>query len=300
MLATSYLEHLRLVRRMSDHTVEAYGQDIYAFLAFMEVEESAFDPTEVSQRLVRGWVASMAEAGLQPSSIHRKVSSLRGFFNYLERRSLVEVNPAVDVPLPKKPKRLLDIVPEAVFERPTQNSEEESSSYEAVRNDAMVMVLYLTGLRRSELINLQLGDVDVDTGSMRIVGKGSKERRVPLNDVCREVLREYLRVRAEVFGSAVAPYVFLTDKGNKCYPTLVYKVVNAYLQGVEQVAQKSPHTLRHSFASHLLKNGADLQAIQALLGHGSLAATQVYTHQNIESLKQKYNQTHPRGRGGRN
>jgi integrase/recombinase XerC len=232
---------------------------------------------------------------MAPKTIRRKVSALRGYFSWLERRGAVEVNPAVDVPLPKVGRVLLDVVPESTM---VQLSElEVGNTFEELRNLTMVMVLYLTGLRRSELIQLELAHVVEGGRLLRVMGKGSKERMVPLNEVAVVWLKRYLVVREEQFGSAAKPYVFVSKKGEKCSNTLVYQVVNAYLEGVDQVSRKSPHTLRHSFATHLLKHGADLQSIQALLGHSSLAATQVYTHQQIESLKQKYNLAHPRGRG---
>lgn len=289
-----YIDHLTQHRRYSGHTIAAYLGDLQDFAGFAEMELD-WRPQEVHFALVRGWVAHMSELGLAPKTIRRKVSALRGYFTWLERRGEVAVNPAEDVPLPKVGRVLLDVVPESTMERISATP--MGDSYEEVRNLTMVMVLYLTGLRRSELIQLQLGHVAEGGRLLRVMGKGSKERMVPLNEAAMTWLDHYLKVREAHFGSAAQPYVFLSKKGEKCSNTLVYKAVNAYLEGVDQVSRKSPHTLRHSFATHLLKHGADLQSIQALLGHSSLAATQVYTHQQIESLKQKYNLAHPRGRG---
>ena len=233
----------------------------------------------------------MLDNGVSASTVHRKVSSLRSFFRYLRKEGKLSTDPLERVVLPKKKKRL----PEFVAENSLDNlldSFEFGSDFSGRRNKTVIEMLYLTGMRRSELTGLRIQDYDESRGTIRVHGKRNKERLIPLLDSFGSGLRSYLDLRREI--ETADDWFFITDRGNKLYDKFVYNIVRRYLTMVTTIEKRSPHVLRHSFATHMLNHGADLTSIKELLGHANLSATQVYTHNTFEKLKKVYKQAHPR------
>lgn len=291
-----FVEYLRYEKRFSPHTVEAYERDLMQFFQYLEVaykHPPEQHPTEVE---VRSWMVSLMEAGLKVRSVNRKMSSLKRYFRYLQQRKLITYNPMQRIQAPKIGRRL----PVSIRETQAHDLLDTlsfSEDFSGVRDRLLLEVLYLTGIRRSELMGLKDADVRQDLGHIRVRGKGGKERILPLQRALLLRIADYQELRGQLFAKSGGGFLFLTDAGNPMYPKFVYNKVRRYLSAVTTAAQRSPHVLRHSFATHLINRGADLNAIKDLLGHSSLAATQVYTHNSVERLKSVYNQAHPKGNG---
>jgi integrase/recombinase XerC len=236
---------------------------------------------------------SMLDEGYSASSVHRKISVLRSFFKYLRREQKISNDPVESIVLPKKRKRLPVFVEESSLEK-LLDLYDFTDSYSGIRDRTIIEMLYLTGIRRAELIGIRLKDIDFAGGTLRVLGKRNKERLIPLVESFISSLEVYTEMRIESFGDNDDGWFFLTDKGNKLYDKFVYNVVKRYLNLVTTVEKKSPHVLRHTFATHMLNHGADLNSIKEILGHTNLSATQVYTHNTFEKLNKIYKQAHPR------
>ncbi len=291
----AFLGYLRNNRRFTEHTIIAYRNDLLRFAEYLEQNDLLLSPNEIHRHLVRHWLIGMMEAELARSTIARRVSALRSFFRYLQREGLSVQNPAAQVQIPKQGKRLV----QAVSEKDLNHLLDQIEIGDDLWSQAKGLILeffYATGMRQGELIALRSEDFDFSEAQVRVLGKGNKERLLPLPKGLVQRLDLWYRKSNVEFGPARAQTFFVGPKGAKLYPRLVYKVINDYFQLLAGVEKRSPHVLRHSFATHLLNRGADLQTIKDLLGHASLAATQVYTHNSIEQLKAMYNQTHPKGR----
>jgi len=289
-----FLDHLRFQKRFSDHTLKAYQKDLEIFSEFLLNSFEESDLTQVHHNMLRAWVVDLVEKDLARTSIKRKLSSLRSFYKYLLRQGLVKSNPAAQIVVPKPPRKLLRVVPEEDM-LALLSMEVDESDYWMFAQSLILDLFYQCGLRLSELIELRLGDLRLEASYIKVTGKGSKQREIPLsNELVKSLNRFITGPRSSFQEQSQDGQVFLTKKGKKLYPKLVYNSVNAYLSLVTGIDQRSPHVLRHSFASHLLNRGADLNSVKELLGHSSLAATQVYTHNSIDRLKQMYNQAHPR------
>ncbi len=287
----SFLQYLSRERRYSRHTVRSYGDDLAQFIAFYEAGGSMFDQAEVTAHDIRRWIVSLLDGGVTASSVHRKVSSLRSFFRYLRKEGMAVADPLEKVVLPKRKKRLPEFVAETSLDK-LLDGFEFGSDFCGRRNKTIIEMLYLTGMRRSELTGLRIQDYDESRGTIRVHGKRNKERLIPLLDSFRSDLERYLDMRREL--EPDGDWLFVTDKGNKLYDKFVYNIVRRYLTMVTTIEKRSPHVLRHSFATHMLNHGADLTSIKELLGHANLSATQVYTHNTFEKLKKVYKQAHPR------
>ena len=275
-----FLEHLEKERRVSDHTIRNYKSDLDQMLSYMSEEFEVGDLCEVRSTFLRSWVVSLMKEGKSPRSIHRKVSSYRTFVKYARRKGKMNDNPIEGVVLPKIEKRLPNVVPEHAMDS-LFTDELFDDDWKGGRDKAMLGLLYDTGIRRSELIALKISDVDRGRNTLRVWGKGSKERMLPLlkstlDDIDRHILERPFETES----------LFVTDKGGSLNPSFVYRKVNFYLSEVSTLQKCSPHVLRHSFATHLLNNGAELAAVKDLLGHASLASTQVYTHHTTAKLKE--------------
>ncbi len=289
-----YLDYLLHQKSFSDHTLQAYRRDLSSFANFISEEFQEEDLSAVHKGMVRSWLIELVDQDLARTSIKRKLSALRSFYKFLLRRSLMKTNVASMVDVPKPPKKLLRVVPEEEMLKLLEMEYDEKDSW-AYGQRLILDLFYQTGMRLSELIELKQSDLRVEGRRLKVLGKGNKEREIPLSEGLISRLRSYLEFhRPQSFSGAEEPYFFLTPKGKKLYPKLVYNSVNAYLSYVSGIDKRSPHVLRHSFASHLLNRGADLNSVKELLGHASLAATQVYTHNSIDRLKSLYNQAHPR------
>jgi integrase/recombinase XerC len=289
----SFLQYLQIEKRYSAHTVRSYSKDLEQFLLFLQSQGHPADPIPVTSHDIRAWVVSMLETDYSAVSVHRKISCLRVFYRYLRKEGVVKVDPLEKVALPKRKKRLPSFVEEGALNE-LLDRYDFGENFTGVRNRTIIEMLYLTGMRRAELIGLRDVDIDLVDGTVKVTGKRNKQRIIPLVKPFLERLGEYLKLRNDEGKSRDGDWFFITDKGNKLYDKYVYNVVNRYLAMVTTIERKSPHVLRHTFATHMLNRGADLNSIKELLGHANLSATQIYTHNTFEKLQKIYKQAHPR------
>ncbi len=287
----SFLQYIRTEKRYSRHTVTSYNNDLDQFMIWLEETRPDTDLISVTQGEVRGWMVSLLEGGASVTTVHRKISALRTLFRYMRRHGMISADPAAGLRLPRKPKQLPVFVAEDALGK-LLDEFRFSDNFSGLRDKTVVEFLYLTGMRRSELVNLRDADVDLDAGQVRVTGKRDKQRIIPLPPSFVKSLLSYIESRRE--NGLPDNWFFVTDRGNKMYDRAVYNIVTRYLAMVTTVEKKSPHVLRHTFATHMLNHGADLNSIKELLGHASLSATQVYTHNTFEQLKKVYKQAHPR------
>jgi integrase/recombinase XerC len=275
------------------NTVRSYLNDLDQFFLFLSASGLPADPVVVTSHDIRAWIVSMLDNKYSTTSVHRKISCLRVFYRYLRKEGVIKNDPLEKVVLPKRKKNL----PVFVEEEALSNLLDHYSfgeSFAGIRNRTIIELLYLTGMRRSELTGLRDNDVDLTDGSLKVTGKRNKQRIIPLVKPFIARLEEYIKVRNESGEWSENGWFFITDKGNKLYDKYVYNTVTNYLAMVTTIEKKSPHILRHSFATHMLNRGADLNSIKELLGHANLSATQIYTHNTFEKLKKVYKQAHPR------
>jgi len=288
-----FLQHIAFEKRLSAHTVTAYRSDLAQFAAFLEKQPQSPTPEQASFKQIRAWAVSLVESGTVNRSVNRKLATLRSFFGFLVKRKSLVVNPMKRVIALKTPKNL----PQFVEEKTLQVLFEEitfTDDFPGLRDRIVLELLYGTGVRLSELLGLRFENVDFYEQNILVMGKRSKERLIPIHRNLAQLLQTYQSLKQQTFPNNTVEMLILTDKGEAAYPIMVQRLVKKYLSFVTSLKQKSPHVLRHTFATHLLNNGADLNAIKDLLGHSSLAATQVYTHNSIEKLKKIYKQAHPK------
>jgi len=288
---TKFINYLITEKRNSEHTVLAYKNDLEQFGAYLSEVYEIQDAKEVSFPIVRSYVVELMEKDYHPKSVNRKISSIKSFYKYLRKIGEVEINPASRLQAVKGPKRLVKTVSDTEISE-LLNEDLFTEDLKGIRAKAIIELLYATGIRRSELISLKFSDVDFDNCTIKVLGKRNKTRIIPFPESLSKVLQKYLALQPRTDSKSLT--FFLTEKGKMMYPKLVYDVVNSYLGLVTTIDKKSPHILRHTYATHLLNKGADVNDIKELLGHASLSATQVYTHNSFEKLKKEYNQTHPR------
>lgn len=293
MAFKSFLDYLLLEKNYSDHTVNAYSKDLEAFDKFAGVEFDISDIREADYTVIRGWIIQLVENGLSNRTINRKISSLNAYYKFLLKTSDITTNPLSRHKALKTSKKVQ--VPFSETELKTVLDDFNfDTSFEGLRDKAIIELFYTTGMRRAELINLKMSDFDFDNFQVKVLGKRNKERFVPLLDSVVKTLKGYMAERDKIKDPIDDSVMFLTKKGAKVYETLVYRIINSYFSKASHKVKKSPHILRHSFATHLLNQGADLNAVKELLGHTSLAATQVYTHSSIAELKKVHAKSHPR------
>ncbi|WP_435254414.1 tyrosine-type recombinase/integrase [Tenacibaculum sp. A30] len=292
MLIEAFLEYLAFERNYSKHTIQAYNTDLIAFKDFCEVEFDQEDLENIHYNQIRTWIVSLVNSGVSNRSVNRKVSSLKTFYKFLQKIGEVTTNPLASHKALKVQKKI-----QTPFD---QNEVEEvlkllnkASDFESIRDRLIVELLYSTGMRRIELINVKEKDVDYSKKAIKVLGKRNKERYVTILPSVYKTLEKYLSEK-KAYEIENEEALFVTKKGVKIYETLVYRIINLYFSRVSTKAKKSPHILRHAFATHLLNNGASLNSVKELLGHSSLASTQVYTHNSLEQIKKVYNKAHPR------
>lgn len=292
---TSFNNYLEHEKRYSKHTITAYKNDIEQFYEFLAKQFELSDWSKIKSLHLRSWVVSLMQQNLNATSIHRKISSLKTYHKFLLLRKRIPTLTFPQVLLPKKAERLPEYVEETRMAK-LQTDIVFEDGYSGLRDYLLLEILYATGMRRSELIALDWQSVELQTATMRVVGKGNKTRLIPFSKELKNTLINYKKLQKDTFKNLTNDLVLLTDKGKPMYPKFVYNKVKRYLSLVTTAKKRSPHVLRHSFATHLSNNGADLNAIKELLGHANLAATQVYTHNSIEQLKKVYQQAHPKAK----
>ena len=288
----SFLSYLRFEKRCSNHTIVAYKKDLDQFEDYLFKTVGDFNVLTVDGKQVRTWIVSLMNQGLAAKTVTRKVTTLKSFYKFLLRQELIEISPLSTVTTPKVHKKLPHFVDENSLHVLLDNGY-FSNDFEGVRDKLIISFFYGTGIRLSELVNLKDRDVLQDETLIKVLGKNNKERIVPYPRSMNKLIQEYLLMRKTEFDSDNSMF-FLTSKGMPVYGKLIYRVVTKKLALVTPLEKKSPHVLRHTFATHLLNRGADLNAVKELLGHSNLAATQIYTHTTTEKLQSIYKQAHPR------
>lgn len=289
-----FLYYIRYEKRLSQHTLTAYGTDLAQFSQFLAEEYTLENPDKAEFRQVRAWIVKLVEAEMDRSSVNRKIATLRSFFGYLMRRKVIQTDPMLKIQALKTSKKL----PVFVEEKPMEtllDDVEFATDFAGQRDKLVLELLYGTGIRLSELIGLKTADVNQYERTITVLGKRNKHRIVPMPPSLTDLISAYVTLKESTFaGQADVVYLIVSDQGIQAYPVLIQRIVKRYLELVTTLSTKSPHVLRHSFATHLLNHGADLNAIKDLLGHSSLAATQIYTHTSLEQLRKTYEQAHPK------
>ena len=298
MSINAFIIYLSIEMKYSIHTVEAYKHDLRAFERFIKSEyekkEEECPLEKADQEDIKKWIISLSDQSISFRSINRKLSALKTYYSFLKKTKQIEISPfEKGIFMLKTDKKQKIPFSEAEIEK-VLSYFSSKSSFDEVRDRAVIEMLYATGMRRSELANLKVGVVDLIQCQVKILGKGDKERYIPIIPELKNTLHEYLKLRAEIANKKSEDYLFLVKNGKKIYPTLIYRIINSYFSAVTSKKNVSPHVLRHSFASHLLDNGADLNTVKELLGHASLASTQVYTNTSLVELKRQYKKAHPR------
>lgn len=291
-MITEFISYALHERRLSKHTILAYETDLRQFELFLQKNYPTTALKAVSHKIIRSWIVEIAQAKLSTPSIRRKIASLRAFYKFILKRKYIKHNPVLQVKLPKEQKKLPTYIKEDELLRLFEEETFEDN-FSGCRDKVILQLLYGTGLRLSELISLQDAAVNLEENILQIVGKRNKERVVPFPKSLKPDIERYRLYRSKVPGS-IASTLLITTQGKQCYPMLVYRIVKKYLMRFTRAEKYSPHVLRHTFATHLLVRGADLNAIKEMLGHENLAATQIYTHLAIQELKDAFDQAHPR------
>ena len=293
MLLQSFLNYLEFEKRYSVHTITSYRTDLKQFQDYLQIQYEINAITEASHLHIRSWIVQMVQEGISTRSVNRKISSLKSFFTFQKRKGIVSINPMQKIVSPKQSKRLPAFVQEKNVEQ-LLDEVIQPTDFASFRDLLMVELLYQTGIRRSELINLKEADFNRANLTLKVFGKGQKERLIPINKQLLSLVDEYTKYRDVEFDKREFDSLLLTDKGQSMYPKFVYNKIKSYLSKVTTLSQCSPHVLRHSFATHLSNAGAELNAIKNLLGHSSLAATQVYMHNTIDKLRKAHKNSHPK------
>ncbi|GAA3564691.1 tyrosine-type recombinase/integrase [Snuella lapsa] len=289
----SFADYLLLEKNYSALTVKAYLKDLEDFSQFIFLEYKMEEVLHVNYSQIRTWIVWLVERGLSNRSANRKVSAINTYYKFLLKTDTIKLNPLAKHKALKTSKKVQVPFSEEEITAVLDGFINEND-FESMRNKLIVELFYSTGIRRIELIQLKLDNIDLDNKSLKVLGKRNKERILPLLETVRQTIRKYLKLRLELNSILDTDYLFVTKKGVKIYETLVYRIINDYFSKASSKVKKSPHILRHSFATHLLNQGADLNAVKELLGHASLAATQIYTHNSIAELKKVYVNSHPR------
>jgi integrase/recombinase XerC len=294
----SYIEYIKAVKNVSEHTARGYSSDIEKFIAFLNKEELSTVPADIDVKILRRFLASMQKDKAGKASIARRLSSLRGFFRYMLKKGLFDLDPTISLSTYKQDKKLPKFLRPPQIDQLLQQPDPNTAA--GMRDAAMMETLYASGIRVSELVGINLNDLDIKAGEIRIMGKGSKERIVLIGGAAQETLARYLsygriKLQPKMMGN-LEQAVFLNTLGKRLSARSVRRIIDQYFMAVTDEMKISPHVLRHTFATHMLENGADLRSIQELLGHSSISTTQIYAHVTQERLKQVYDSAHPRAK----
>jgi len=289
-----FLHYLQFEKRFSPYTVVSYKTDLEQFTEYLSQQYGLTEISDASHIMIRSWFVQMMENNISARSVNRKKAALNTFFRFLNKQGFSSENPMNKVLSPKTSKRLPAFIEEDKMKKLLDEYfPEPGNDFVITRDLLMIEMLYVTGMRLSELVNLKESDVNTYNMTIKVLGKRNKERIIPYNTRLKLLIENYLEIKKQT-GKSAGNYFFITEKGKKVYQKLVYRVVNYYLSTITSQDKKSPHVLRHTFATHMLNHGADLNSIKEILGHANLSATQVYTHNTIEKLKTVYKQAHPK------
>ena len=290
----SFIDYLKFEKRYSAHTIRSYQDDLVQFFDFLETQFGPVQLKEISQSFIRSWLASLKEEDISARTINRKISTLKSFFKFQLKQGKIDNTPMGNIISPKISKRLPVFIKEKDLADLARTLNTNTEDWDGLNTKMLITVFYSTGIRLSELINMKEKQVDFSRKQLKILGKGNKERIIPAGAELLEVIREYVNEKRKVFEKA-DDVLLVNPKGKKLYPKYAYKLVRSILTDeIKTLDKKSPHVLRHTFATHLMNNGANLDAVKELLGHASLSSTQVYTHNTIEKLKNVYKKAHPK------
>ncbi|MBM3403459.1 MAG: integrase [Bacteroidetes bacterium] len=289
----SFLQYIQYEKRFSAHTVKAYQSDIAQFVHYLKEQYETEDLVQVNPAIVRSWLVSLMQENITARSIQRKITALKSMYRYFLKEGKIATNPVARIQAPKMPTRLPEFVEKERMDL-LFSTDAFPNNYEGIRDQLILEIFYATGMRLSELVNLKTEDVDLSRNTLKVLGKRNKERIIPFGNRLASLIRNYIEEKKKSVSGEESKWLLVTAKSKQLYSKLVFRIVRHYLSAVTTQGKKSPHVLRHTFATHMLNNGADLNAIKELLGHANLAATQVYTHNSIEKLKNIYKQAHPR------
>jgi len=292
-MINTFLKYIEFEKRYSKHTVISYQNDLHQFSVFLSSLDQNLNLRLVTYPHIRSWIISLVEDGIQPSSVNRKMASLRTFYKFLIRSGSIENDPTIQLRALRTSKRLPQFVQQKEMNH-LFDSVEFGENFFGIRDRLIMELLYATGIRRAELIGLKNFDINIEKKQIKVLGKRNKERVIPLTIEVTKLIQKYLQLREEKFLGSITDFLLITDKGQPLYDVFVNRKVKRYLEVTTSLDKKSPHILRHTFATHLLNNGADLNAVKELLGHSSLAATQVYTHNSLDKLKKVFEKAHPK------
>ncbi|MDI9355986.1 MAG: tyrosine-type recombinase/integrase [Chitinophagaceae bacterium] len=288
----SFLEYIRYEKRYSNHTVIGYETDLRQWEDFIK-EKQYGAINEINYTQIRAWIIALLNDKIQPSSINRKIASLKSFYKYMLTRSYIQENPTLRIKPLKEPKTSPSFVKESEITSLLENTNFEET-FSAQRDKIVIEILYGTGIRMSELISLKENNIDIEKQQIKVMGKRKKERIIPITPHLAETIKQFIKIKKEQFPVKSFEYLIITDAGLPAYPVLIHRIVTQYVSAFSNSSKKSPHVLRHTYATHLLNKGADINSIKDLLGHSSLASTQIYTHNSWEKLKKIYKKSHPK------
>ena len=295
MFLARFIQYIQFEKRYSPHTVSAYQSDLDQFIRFLNMpEETITHPSEITHHLIRNWMVTMMSDDITARSITRKIATLRKYFKFLLQEGIITHNPASKINTPKSPKNLPVVVEDAKLTQMLDDNEVFSPDFKGVRDKLVIETLFGTGMRLAELLGVKETDINIYEGTVKVLGKRNKQRIIPINNELKLLIAEYLELKKNQNFNNNSLTLLVTDKGADAYPKLIYLIVHKYLSHISTQNKKSPHVLRHTFATSLLNRGADLNAIKELLGHANLSATQIYTHNSVERLKSIYKQAHPK------
>ena len=292
-LIQSFLDYLRYEKRYSAHTLISYQTDLIDFFDYLNVQFGEISFKDINHNFIRSWLASLKIKGLIAKSLNRKISSLKSFFKYQLKTGVIDATPMINVISPKIKKRLPVFVRENDTKKLIESLSQSTENWKTLNARMLITIFYSTGMRLGELITLKEKQIDFSRSQIKVLGKGNKERIIPVSREVVKIIQNYQQLKRKDF-EHTDNVLLVTEKGKKIYPKYAYLLVNKILGETSTLDKKSPHVLRHTFATHLMNNGADLNAVKELLGHSSLASTQVYTHNTIEKLKNVYKKAHPK------
>lgn len=293
MWKEKFIDYLRYEKNYSSQTEISYLKDITQFEEFIKSRDENLSLITIDSDIVRIWISCLVEQGFKASSVNRKLSSLKSFYKYLTKYGIIEKSPVKNITGPKLKSRIPSFVNDKQMSEILDNNENFPDGFRGIRDHFLIELFYLTGMRRSELISLKDSDIDYVNCTLKVTGKRNKQRLIPFSDETKEKISNYIQVRDKEIENK-SPFLFVKEDGNAMYPKLIYKIINDHLNSISTLSKKSPHVLRHSFATAMLNNGAEINSIKELMGHSSLSSTEIYTHVTFEEMKKTYHNAHPR------